>query len=49
MIEPAITWGGTAFYRVLHHEPIDMSADPLADGCPTRARDPYDSNQAARR
>jgi SAM-dependent methyltransferase len=46
MIEPAITWGSTAFYRLFHQEPVDMSADPLAGGSPTRARDPYGSNQA---
>ena len=46
MIEPAITLGSTLFYRVLHHEPVVTSADPLADGEPDPARDPYDSNQA---
>mgnify|MGYP000047141036 CR=1 FL=1 len=46
MVEPAITWGSTLFYRFLHQEPVNMSADPLADGAPDPARDPYDSNQA---
>ena len=46
MVEPAITWGSTLFYRLIHHEPVRMSADPLADGAPDPARDPYDSNQA---
>jgi len=46
MIEPAITWGSSLFYRVLHHEPVRMSADPLAVGEPNARRDPYDSNQA---
>jgi SAM-dependent methyltransferase len=46
MVEPAITPGSTLFYRVLHHEPVRTSADPLADGVPDPARDPYDSNQA---
>ena len=32
MVEPAITLGSTLFYRVLHHEPVRMSADPLVDG-----------------
>jgi SAM-dependent methyltransferase len=46
MIEPAITWGSTLFYRFLHHEPVCTSADPLLDGEPAPDRDPYDSNQA---
>jgi SAM-dependent methyltransferase len=46
MIEPAITWGSTLFYRLLHEEPVRMRADPLADGRPDPARNPYDANQA---
>jgi SAM-dependent methyltransferase len=46
MVEPAITWGSTLFYRLLHHEPVRMSADPLVEGTPDPGRDPYDSNQA---
>jgi SAM-dependent methyltransferase len=46
MVEPAITWGSTLFYRLLHHEPVVTSADPLAGGVPDPKRDPYDSNQA---
>ncbi len=46
MVEPAITWGSTLFYRLLHHEPVRMSVDPLVDGTPDAERDPYDSNQA---
>jgi SAM-dependent methyltransferase len=46
MVEPAITWGSTLFYRLLHQEPVRMSADPLVDGTPDPRRDPYDSNQA---
>jgi len=46
MVEPAITWGSTLFYRMLHHEPVRMSVDPLAEGIPDPRRDPYDSNQA---
>jgi len=46
MVEPAITWGSTFFYRFMHQEPVDMSADPLADGIPDPRRNPYDSNQA---
>lgn len=46
MIEPAITWGSSLFYRLLHHEPVRMDVDPLAEGARTADRDPYDSNQA---
>jgi SAM-dependent methyltransferase len=46
MIEPAITWGSTLFYRLLHHEPVRTSADILMNGSPDAGRDPYDSNQA---
>ena len=46
MVEPAITWASAAFYRLLHQEPVRMRADPLIDGVPDPARDPYDSNQA---
>jgi SAM-dependent methyltransferase len=46
MIEPAITWGSSLFYRLLHQEPVDMSADPLAVADPDSARDPFDANQA---
>jgi hypothetical protein len=46
MVEPAITWGSTLFYRLLHHEPVVMRADPLTEGARDPNRDPYDSNQA---
>jgi SAM-dependent methyltransferase len=46
MVEPAITWGSSLFYRLLHHEPVRTSADVLGDGEPDPRRDPYDSNQA---
>jgi SAM-dependent methyltransferase len=46
MVEPAITWGSALFYRLLHHEPVVTSADPLASGAPDPTRNPYDSNQA---
>ena len=45
-VEPAITWGSTLFYRLMHHEPVRMSADILGDGRPNPGRDPYDANQA---
>ena len=46
MVEPAITWGSGLFYRLFHHEPVRMSADPLTVGKPDAMRDPYESNQA---
>lgn len=46
MVEPAITCGSTLFYRLIHHEPVDMSADCLLDGTVRPDRNPYDSNQA---
>jgi SAM-dependent methyltransferase len=46
MVEPAITFVSTLFYRLLHHEPVDMSADPFELGMPDPNRDPYISNQA---
>jgi SAM-dependent methyltransferase len=46
MIEPAITWGSTLFYRLLHHEPVRSRAEVLTEGAPRPERDPYDSNQA---
>jgi len=46
MVEPAITWGSTIFYRLLHHEPVRTRADPLVEGNPDPNRDPYYSNQA---
>lgn len=46
MIEPAITLLSAPFYRWFHPEPVDMSADPLAEITPDLGRDPFDSNQA---
>jgi SAM-dependent methyltransferase len=46
MVEPAITWGSSLFYRLFHHEPVRTSADVLGDGNPDPGRDPYESNQA---
>lgn len=46
MVEPAITWLSTLFYRLLHPEPVIMSADPLISGSPDPKRDPYAANQA---
>lgn len=46
MVEPAITWGSTLFYRFLHHEPVRMTDQILAEGRPDPRRDPYEANQA---
>jgi SAM-dependent methyltransferase len=46
MVEPAITWGSTLFYRLFHHEPVRTSVEVLIEGTPDPSRDPYDSNQA---
>lgn len=46
MCEPAITPLSGLFYRWLHPEPVDMSADPMVEGAITPGKDPYDSNQA---
>ena len=46
MVEPAITWGSTLFYRLLHQVSVRTSADPLIEGVPDPRRAPYDSNQA---
>src|SRR3981081_2858935 len=32
MVEPAITFGSSLFYRLLHHEPVIISAGPLFHG-----------------
>jgi len=44
--EPAITPLSGIFYRLFHDEPVDMSADPLANGEVSAGRDPWLSNQA---
>jgi len=46
MIEPAITFGSTLFYRLIHPEPVRMKAAPFVEGLPNPTWDPYDSNQA---
>lgn len=45
MVEPGISMGSRPFYLV-HHEPVDLRADPLIEGAPDASRDPYASNQA---
>jgi SAM-dependent methyltransferase len=46
MVEPAITPLSSPFYRLVHAEPVQMSADPLRVGTPSRQRRPFESNQA---
>jgi SAM-dependent methyltransferase len=46
MVEPGITLGSTLFFRLVHQEPVIMSANPLLIGEPDPDRDPYFSNQA---
>ena len=46
IVEPAITWLSTLFYRALHPEPVRTSAEVLLDGELDPRRNPYDSNQA---
>jgi hypothetical protein len=49
MVEPAITWGSTLFYRLLHPEPVRTSADPFVDGVPDPQRDPMIPTRRSRR
>lgn len=44
-LEPAITPVSWIFYNFIHHEPVDMSQDPLQPVAPS-VKDPYESNQA---
>jgi len=46
LCEPAITAVSYPFYRWFHPEPVDMRADPFADGPLNPDRDPWDANQA---
>ena len=46
LIEPAITPVSRIVFKLGHPEPVDLRADPLADGAPDRDKHPMDSNQA---
>jgi len=46
VMEPEITLFSRFIYTLFHPEPVDMNVDPLAAGCQTKNRDPYDANQA---
>ena len=45
IVEPAITWLSTLFYRALHPKPVRMSAEVLLDGELDPRRNPYDSKR----
>ncbi len=46
LLEPGISPVSGLLYRLFHHEPVDMSADPLDGAWPVDRGDPYDANQA---
>lgn len=46
LVEPAVTPGSFLFYRFLHHERLDFSADPFGAVDEKARRNPYDGNQA---
>ena len=46
LIEPAITPLSRVVFRLGHPEPVDLRADPLAEGEPDGHKHPMDSNQA---
>ncbi len=46
ILDPAITPLSWPFYRFLHHEPVDLSVDPLSEEKAISEDDPFDSNQA---
>lgn len=46
MVEPAITPLSWFFYRFVHQEPFNLSADPLLEGKASPDKDPYSANQA---
>ena len=45
-VEPGITPVSNLVFRAFHEEPVDTSVNPLADGLPDPAKDPYVGNQA---
>jgi SAM-dependent methyltransferase len=46
LIEPGISRLSLPLYSFLHHEPVDLTADPLAEATLQSSNDPWDSNQA---
>jgi SAM-dependent methyltransferase len=46
VVEPAITPVSWLAFKLGHPEPVEMRADPLADGMPNPTKHPFESNQA---
>jgi SAM-dependent methyltransferase len=46
LIEPGMSRLSLPLYRFLHHEPVDLTADPFAEAAMQSSDDPWDSNQA---
>jgi SAM-dependent methyltransferase len=46
LVEPAITPVSRVVFALGHPEPVDMRADPMAEGDPDPTKHPMDSNQA---
>jgi len=46
LVEPGITPLSRLVFKLGHPEPVDMEADPLADGRPSASKHPMESNQA---
>ena len=45
-VEPGITPFSKLIYKTLHEEPVDTTVNPLLDGNPDPAKNPYIGNQA---
>jgi SAM-dependent methyltransferase len=46
LVEPGVTPVSWVFYKLLHPEPLLLSADPFMEGPPDPNRKPFDANQA---
>jgi SAM-dependent methyltransferase len=46
MIEPGMSIVSSVFYGKFHQEPVDLTADPFAEGRVQSSTDPWDANQA---
>lgn len=46
VVEPAITPISWLAFKLGHPEPVELHADPLADGLPNPRKHPFESNQA---
>lgn len=45
-VEPAVTPLSWVAFKLMHPEPVDLRADPFAEGSPRLGRDPFAANQA---